>query len=344
MDAIHYLDFKPGDKTALEDLYNILKNLSEENYTSESWKPFAEALAQAAEVVADKEALSGDIDKALEDLQNSFKNLVYASKLDELAKLIEKAEAVKKDIEAGKYLPDGQEAFFDALEAAKAVDKDSSQSEVNKAVDTLTLAMAELRKKADKSELEKTLEELKALDPSDYTAESYAAVAKAIEAMEKAMENDDLDNEEGQKIVDNAVKSGLAAQAKLEEVKKPTPSKGGNKGGSSASASNSYGTSGVVAAGQGVAVTGAYVVSDTTVNFTLKHGQAYCFKMTVVNGNTAPSFTVGNGSVLKTQFVAKIGNDYYYRVYAIGAPGQSTGVYTTLPGQNAVKHCAVTIG
>ena len=343
MDVIHYLDFKPGDKTALEDLYNILKNLSEENYTSESWKPFAEALAQAAEVVADKEALEGDISKAYDDLQNSFENLVYASKLDELAKLIEKAEAVKKEIEAGKYLPDGQEAFFDALEAAKAVDKDSSQSEVNKAVDTLTLAMAELRKKADKSELEKTLEELKALDPSDYTAESYAAVAEAIEAMEKVMENDDLDNEEGQKIVDNAVKSGLAAQAKLEEVKKPTPSKGGNKGGSSASASNSYGTSGVVAAGQGVAVTGAYVVSDTTVNFTLKHGQAYCFKMTVVNGNTAPSFTVGNGSVLKTQFVAKIGNDYYYRVYAIGAPGQSTGVYTTLPGQNAVKHCAVTI-
>ena len=25
-------------------------------------------------------------------------------------------------------------------------------------------------------------------------------------------------------------------------------------------------------------------------------------------------------------------------------PGQNTGVYTTLPGQNAVKHCTVTIG
>ena len=44
-----------------------------------------------------------------------------------------------------------------------------------------------------------------------------------------------------------------------------------------------------------------------------------------------------------TQFVAKVGNDYYYRVYAIGTPGQSTGVYTTLPGTAPVKHCAVTI-
>ena len=52
---------------------------------------------------------------------------------------------------------------------------------------------------------------------------------------------------------------------------------------------------------------------------------------------------MGNGSVLKTQFVAQIGNDYYYRVYAIGTPGQSTGVYTTLPGQNAQQHCSVTI-
>ena len=53
---------------------------------------------------------------------------------------------------------------------------------------------------------------------------------------------------------------------------------------------------------------------------------------------------VGNGSVLKTQFVSQIGNDYYYRVYAVGTPGQSTGVYTTLPGQDAKLHCTVTIG
>ena len=89
--------------------------------------------------------------------------------------------------------------------------------------------------------------------------------------------------------------------------------------------------------------TQAKVISDTTVDFTMKSGSAYCFKMTVVNGSAVPSFTVGNNDVLKTQFVTQIGNDYYYRVYAVGTPGQSTGVYTTLPGQNVVKHCVVTI-
>ena len=108
-----------------------------------------------------------------------------------------------------------------------------------------------------------------------------------------------------------------------------------------------HGQTGVAVRGEGDAglVVDDVGDGDTTVNFTLKRGSAYCFKMTVVNGNNqTPSFTVGNGSVLKTQFVAKVGNDYYYRVYATGTPGQSTGIYTTLPGQNAVKHCTVTIG
>ena len=100
-----------------------------------------------------------------------------------------------------------------------------------------------------------------------------------------------------------------------------------------------------MAIGTDAATAPAKVVSDTTVDFSVKSGSAYCFKMTVVNGNgLVPSFTVGNGSVLKTQFVTQIGNDYYYRVYAVGTPGQSTGVYTTLPGQNAQMHCTVAVG
>ena len=138
----------------------------------------------------------------------------------------------------------------------------------------------------------------------------------------------------------NADEQAIAkAYVNLEEaannlVKAEKPGTGNSgKGSTSANVGNAYGAAGVVSASQSVAAN-AYVVSDTTVNFTLKRGSAYCFKMTVVNGNNmVPGFTAGNGEVLKTQFVAKIGNDYYYRVYATGTPGQ-----------NAVKHCAVTIG
>ena len=130
-----------------------------------------------------------------------------------------------------------------------------------------------------------------------------------------------------------------------------TVSKGSGSGSSSASnrrptaSTSGEGTAVAVSNGASAVAKAASVVSDTTINFTMKRGSAYCFKMTVVNGSTAtPSFTVGNGSVLKTQYVAKVGNDYYFRVYAIGTPGQSTGVYTQMPGEAPVLQCAVTIG
>ena len=123
------------------------------------------------------------------------------------------------------------------------------------------------------------------------------------------------------------------------ETKTATAKKSGS---TSRNVSNTYGAAGVVSASQSAA---ASVRSDAANAITLNRGSMYTFKMTVVNGNgLVPSFTVGNGSVLKTQFVTQIGNDYYYRVYAVGTPGQSTGVYTTLPGQNAKLHCTVTIG
>ena len=345
LNVLHYLNFQPGDKSALEELYNILSDLVEDDFTSSSWTLFEKAMEQAKEVVEDPEPLEGDITKAYEDLTAASKQLIRASDVSNLNTAIEKAEEIKTDIEAGKYLPDGQEAFLEALEAAKKLDKDSPQAEVDQAAKDLLQAMSALRKKADKTELEELLKEINALDPSKYTAASYAAVAEVKEVLNALMADDSLDAEEGQKKIDAAVAQAREAQNNLVKVDTNKPSKGSSSGSSSANASNAYGASGVVSAGQNVAAVGAYVRSDTTVNFTLKRGQAYCFKMTVVNGNNqAPSFTVGNGSVLKTQFVAKVGNDYYYRVYATGTPGQSTGVYTTLPGQNAVKHCTVAIG
>ncbi len=345
LNVLHYLNFQPGDKSALEELYNILSNLVEDDFTSSSWTLFEKAMEQAKEVVEDPEPLEGDITRAYEDLTAASKQLIRASDVSNLNTAIEKAEEIKTDIEAGKYLPDGQEAFLEALEAAKKLDKDSPQAEVDQAAKDLLQAMSALRKKADKTELEELLKEINALDPSKYTAASYAAVAEVKEVLNALMADDSLDAEEGQKKIDAAVAQAREAQNNLVKVDTNKPSKGSSSGSSSANANNSYGAGGVVSAGQNVAAVGAYVRSDTTVNFTLKRGQAYCFKMTVVNGNNqTPSFTVGNGSVLKTQFVAKVGNDYYYRVYATGTPGQSTGVYTTLPGQNAVKHCTVAIG
>ena len=190
----------------------------------------------------------------------------------------------------------------------------------------------------DKDALEALIGEAEAINTNKYTAKSVATMKAALSTA-KAVLNDAEATEEEVADAVEALENSIDGL-----VEKSTSTDSKNSGSTSANVGNAYGAAGVVSASQSVAAN-AYVVSDTTVNFTLKRGSAYCFKMTVVNGNAmTPGFTVGNGDVLKTQFVAKVGNDYYYRVYAIGTPGQSTGVYTTLPGNAPVKHCAVTIG
>lgn len=84
-----------------------------------------------------------------------------------------------------------------------------------------------------------------------------------------------------------------------------------------------------------IQVTAPVVTSDTTVDFDLTAGSRYVFKITAP---AAPSFTVGNGAVLKTQAGKIDGNDYYFAVYAQNVAGQSTGVYV-----NGVKVCTVTV-
>ncbi|MDC0700631.1 FIVAR domain-containing protein, partial [Blautia wexlerae] len=345
MHMIHMLSFVSGDKTALEGLIETALTLDENDYLTSAWSDFETALAEAQEVVADDDALKNDIENAYESLYDAMIALLESNRADraELDEVIAQAEAIDLD----EYLDAGQEAFNEALEQAKAIGPNATQKEVDKAANALGEALANLRKKPDRAELEDLLARMQAKNLSSYTASSAAKYTAAANGLAAALANPDATPEELAAAEDAA----LLAEKNLEN--KPHNSSKGTSSGSSGTSrkpANAYGEGGtavvspVVNAAQAV-VEKAFVRSDTTLPFTLIRGSAYCFKMTVVNGeNLTPKFTVGNGSVLKTQFIAKIGNDYYYRVYAIGTPGQSTGVYTTMPGENAQQHCIVTIG
>ena len=90
-----------------------------------------------------------------------------------------------------------------------------------------------------------------------------------------------------------------------------------------------------------------YVESDTTMNFMVDQGKTYTFKMTVHGTHANPNIVMGNGAVFQTRDVKKVvenGNDvYYFKVLATGKEGEATGVYTTLPGQQPVKHAVAVI-
>ena len=91
-----------------------------------------------------------------------------------------------------------------------------------------------------------------------------------------------------------------------------------------------------------------HVQSDTTMDFTVDRGNTYAFKFTVIGSKANPQIAAGNGAVLRTENTVKKvenGNDtYYFKVRAIGSCGLESAVYTTLPGQSAVRHCKIKVG
>ena len=91
-----------------------------------------------------------------------------------------------------------------------------------------------------------------------------------------------------------------------------------------------------------------HVQSDTTMDFAVGKGNTYAFKFTVIGSKANPQIAAGNGAVLRTENTVKKvenGNDtYYFKVRAIGSCGQESAVYTTLPGQSAVRHCKIKVG
>ena len=340
LDAMHLLEFEAGDKETLLPLINIAEQLKDmlDQFKPGTTEGFEEALNAAKDVYAEENPLKADVDEAYDNLQAAIEKLEFRADMSELQSLVDEANTLDPD----DYI---QDEAFDTFKSVLAeaeellANANADQADVDAKAEALTRAMAALRKIPNKDELNKLIAEMEQKDLDGYTDRSVAAFKAALSVAKTVAADTNADEQAIAKAYTNLEE----AANNLVKAEKPGTGNSG-KGSTSANVGNAYGAAGVVSAAQGVISQKAYVVSDTTVNFTLKRGSAYCFKMTVVNGNAmTPSFTVGNGDVLKTQFVAKIGNDYYYRVYATGTPGQSTGVYTTLPGQNAVKHCTVTI-
>lgn len=354
IDAMAYLSFQSGDKEGLTKLIEVLADLEEENFTPKSWAVYAEALADAGALLADENALENDLQAAEKNLLDAAKALVLRADVSELNALIAQGEEIAPKLDDYMSSEAVKKAFTDALDKAKelAEDANAEQKAVNDAANALTEAIAALRLTPDKDALNALVEKAKNADPADYTTANYAALQASIRTAKAVLAKEDASQEEITSAY-RTVEERLAAKEDDKEEETPTNKPNGNQGsgssGSSGPKGNAYGSSGkavasgVLTAAQTVAEKVA-VRSDTTADFTLKKGGVYCFKMTVFNSNTAvPSFTVGNGSVLKTQFVGRSGNDYYYRVYAVGAPGQSAGVYTTMSGQETQRHCVVTI-
>ena len=219
MYAIQAMGFVPGDKTELIDLAAKAKALDLNAYEDGAEKDaFTAALQAAEDLIADDDAMELDIDAAYKALNDAMQNLIpkpAAGDKTELKKVIDEADV--KNSELDRYVDDAEakQKFADALAAAKEVyEKDgATQDEIDQAKNDLLDAMTGLRLRADKSNLEQWLEDLKAIDLSQYTEES-AQVVRAVIAKAEALAAQDLD--EGDQGLINAMVAEMAiAKAQL---------------------------------------------------------------------------------------------------------------------------------
>ncbi len=226
---------EPVDKTVLNATIELAEELAEykDNYTPASWEALQNALAAAKAVSADDSATQDDVDSATFALVNAIANLGLEPQPDKVDKTILNAEiSAAEALEAYKdyYTPTSWNALQDALAAAKAVsaDANATQADVDSASVALVDALTKLEKaptgEVDKTILEAAIDTADALDESDYTPESWAAMQAALEAA-KAV---DADPDATQDAVNDATVALITAIIDL-QTPGPVPVEGVDK-------------------------------------------------------------------------------------------------------------------
>ena len=139
-------------KADLQTKVDQVKGLSESDYTAESWKPFAEALAKAQLVLEKADATQAEVDEALAALTKAADALQKAEAAEVDKSKLETGVEHTKQAVAGlvesDYTAESWKALQDALADAQSVldNPDATQEQVNVAVTKLAAAYQGLAK------------------------------------------------------------------------------------------------------------------------------------------------------------------------------------------------------
>ena len=209
----------PADKRELEGSIGVAEELTEEDYTPETWAVVEDALAKAKDVYADEDATQEDVDAALKALDAAIDALEEVPPVDKslLEELITAAEAINE----AECTPESWAAMVSVLERAKEIyaDPDATQEEVDAIIlilygAILSLEPAEPAPEVDKSQLEQTIADAEALNEEEWTPETWADMMDALEAAKAVYADPDATQEE----VDDADLALFVAILYLEDV------------------------------------------------------------------------------------------------------------------------------
>ena len=140
---------KKADLTSLESLVEAAKGLLKGNYTEDSLAGLEEAIRQAEAVIATQDRTDSDISDAYADIIDAIISLERKGNKAALKAMLEKADQILADQSA--YVAASVEGLEEVVAEAREVYKDDNavQEEINDAVETLTLKVADARLKGD---------------------------------------------------------------------------------------------------------------------------------------------------------------------------------------------------
>lgn len=210
---------KTANKTALKETIDKAAKLKESDYKPVAWPAFADTLAKAQAVYEDANATQQQVDDTLNALLKAVADL-ESNKVADKSKLKIALSAVK-DLKESDYTKQSWAKFAKALAEAQSVynDANASQQAVDDATKAVADAKAELVKVADKSKLEKVIDDAAKLKESDYTADSWKSFVDVLTKAQAVYEDADAT----QQAVDDATKALVNAAADLDRVSKPNP-------------------------------------------------------------------------------------------------------------------------
>lgn len=205
-----------GEKAALQAIIEQAKGIDRALYTAESLQVLDEAVGQAQQVLQFVDATQAQVDESVQLVQAALAQLQTIGEPDysllQLTRLIEVCE----QMDLTEYTEQSVAVFTAELARAKAfvssgeVTEEAAQAQLA----ALQQAKEQLVKKADKTVLTQLIQEVAQLEASNYTSDSWATLAQALQTANQVM----ADPQATQEQVNDAVSALQHAKAALVEV------------------------------------------------------------------------------------------------------------------------------
>ncbi len=281
-DALERLVQKEADLTNLTEAIQKAEaaNYNEADYTADSWKVYADALAAAKALTTSEDVLlQSDVNTATENLNAAINALVKAETPSDpdqevvSTTALEKAITTASELKESDYTADSWKAFQTVFTNAKAaMEAKESQEAVDAATENLNAAINALVKAETPSDpdqevvsttaLEKAIAAVGELKESDYTADSWKALQNALDAA-KAVLSEKKDQATVDAATENLNKaiSALVKSSSTEEKKTSTTTTDDKK----TSGTGTSATSGSVKTGDPASVFGWLTLAVSSI-------------------------------------------------------------------------------